>query len=103
MKIMSVIKLIPFYLFLCLNCFAVVLKVISYFDLVDYEPYARCSCETEDEHFTIEGLANLIVLVFSTVYAWRKRNESLVKAYIAVSIYISIFLIKYVYYRYFYF
>lgn len=99
---MKIVKLIPFYLFLSYNVLLVSLFIVTYQDMMNYDMhwgYEGCSLGYKSKlNYTIMILANIIVLVFSSIYAWRKRKENLLKAYIAVSMFFFIYLVKYICY-----
>lgn len=49
-------------------------------------------------NYTIFTIIDLLIIIAPTVYAWKKRETNLVKAYIILSIPALFYLVRYIYF-----
>ena len=84
--IMKIIQLIPFYL----------LSVTS--DGMPWNAEALGWAYENKINYTIFTIIDLLIIIAPTVYAWKKRETNLVKAYIILSIPALFYLVRYIYF-----
>jgi len=101
--IMKIIQLIPFYLLSVLYAFAVFIITVTYPDdmTIDGMPWNAEALGWAYENkinYTIFTIIDLLIIIAPTVYAWKKRETNLVKAYIILSIPALFYLVRYIYF-----
>ena len=99
--IMKIIQLIPFYLLSVLYAFAVFIITVTYPDDMtsDGMPWNAEALGWAYENkinYTIFTIIDLLIIIAPTVYAWKKRETNLVKAYIILSIPALFYLVRYI-------
>lgn len=104
---MKILKFIPFYLFLALNAFIVLVYLIEYprdmtSEQMPWNAEALGWKYGNKINYTIMILIDLLCVIAPSVYAWRKRKDSMKKAYFAVVIPFFIYLGRFIYYSYFF-
>lgn len=104
---MKIVKLVPFYLFLSYNVLLSFLYLITYpeemvSDQMPWNAEALGWRYANRINYTIATLIELIILIVPSVYAWRKRKESFLKASVVMAIPFFSYLVRGIYMKLFF-
>ena len=99
---MEKFKKLPFYLLLTLNFLAVLIIMTDYPSTITYDMhwgYEGRGWEYENRiNYTITMLAIILLIIVPSIYALKIQNKNLRKAYVAISIPCSLYLVRFIYY-----